>query len=173
MSELRYFRSMKSLAIWKLGKEQKAIPSPEHANKYLRDLKEGKGFPSLWLPSSPEEIEKISLGILLNKGHLDTVNLVGFDECCFKEAGIKINKVEDASFPLPTVTQLHYELCSLDDDKLMVAIEIFMKCNGEFKDFVKAAPEKNNMRKIAAKYIDEISDKYRLKAQEWAKPYLQ
>lgn len=44
---------------------------------------------------------------------------------------------------------------------------------GEFKDFVRSAPEKNNMRKIAAKYIDEISDKYRLKAQEWAKPYLQ
>ncbi len=173
MSELRYFRSVKSLAIWKAGKEQKAIPSPEHADRYLRDIKEGRGFPSLWLPSSPEELEKISLGMLLNKGHLDTVNLVGFDECCFKDEGIKVNKVEDVSFPLPAVSQLHYELCSLDDNKLVVAIETFIKCKGEFTDFVKSAPDKNNMRKIAAKYIGEISDQYRPKAQEWAKQYLQ
>lgn len=173
MSELRYFRSVKSLAIWKEGKEQKTIPSQEHANRYLRDIKEGRGFPSLWLPSSPEELEKISLGILLNKGHLDTVNLVGFDKCCFKDAGIKVNRVEDTNFPLPSVTQLHYELCSLDDDELILAIEIFLKCNGIFTDIVKSAPNKNNMRKVAAKYFDEISAQYRPKAQEWAKQYLQ
>jgi hypothetical protein len=40
VSELRYFRSVKSLAMWKAGKEQKAIPSQEHANRYLRDIKE-------------------------------------------------------------------------------------------------------------------------------------
>ncbi|RUR76258.1 hypothetical protein ACF3DV_22230 [Chlorogloeopsis fritschii PCC 9212] len=173
MSELPYYRSVKSLAIWKAGKQQKAILSSEHAERYLRDIKEGKGFPSLWLPSSPEDLEKISLGILLRKGHLDTVNLVGLNESCFRNVGIEVSKVEVFNFPIPTVGHLHYELCTTDDNKLTAAIEIFLKCNGNFADFIKSDPNKINMRKIAAKYIDEVSESYKQKAQEWAKQYLQ
>ena len=48
------------------------------AKKLRKNItKEGKGFPSLWLPSSPEDLEEISLGIILRKGHLDTLNLLG------------------------------------------------------------------------------------------------
>lgn len=173
MSELHYYRSVKSLATWKAGKQQKAIPSPEHANRYLRDIKEGKGFPSLWLPSCPEDLEKISLGILLRKGHLDTINLLGFNECCFSNVGIEVSKVEDTNFPIPAIGHLHYELCTTDDGELTAAIELFLKCNGDFADFVKSDPNKNNMRKVAAKYINEVSEQYQQKVKEWAKEYLQ
>ena len=169
MSELRYYRSVKSFATWQAGKQQKAIPSPEHANQYLRDIKEGKGFPSLWLPSSPEDLEKISLGILLRKGHLDTIKLLGFNESCFSNVGIEVSKVEDTNFPIPAIGHLHYELCTTDDGKLTAAIELFLKCNGNFVDFVKSDPNKNNMRKVAAKYINEVSEQYQQKVKEWAK----
>jgi hypothetical protein len=169
VSELRYYRGVNSLAMWKAGKQQKAIPSPEHAARYLRDIKEGKGFPSLWLPSSPEELEKIALGILLRKGHLDTVNLVGFNEFCFSNVGIGVTKVEDVNFPIPSVGHLHYELCTSDDSQLMAAIEVFFKCNGNFEEFAKSNPDKNNMRKIAGRYIYEVSEQYKAKAKEWAK----
>lgn len=172
MSKLRYYRSVKSLAIWKAGKQQKAIPSPEHANRYLRDIKEGRGFPSLWLPSSREDLEKISLGILLRKGHLDTINLLGFNECCFTNVGIMVSKLEDSNFPIPAIGHLHYELQTTDDSKLIAAIELFLKCNGDFVDFVKSDPNKSNMRKVAAKYINEVSDQYQQKVKDWGKEYL-
>ncbi|HEY9803133.1 MAG TPA: hypothetical protein V6D25_22420 [Leptolyngbyaceae cyanobacterium] len=172
MTELRYYRGVKSLAIWKAGKQQKAIPSPEHGSRYLKDIKEGKGFPSLWLPYSPEDLEKISLGMLLSKNHLDTVNLVGFNECCFSNVGIEVRKSDDVNFPIPTVSHLHYELCIKDDNALTAAIEIFLKCNGDFADFVKSDPKKNNMRKIAAQYLNEVGELYQEKAREWAKGYL-
>lgn len=62
--------------------------------------------------------------------------------------------------------------CTLDNDRLTAAIEIFLKCNGDFTDFVKSHPDKNNMRKIAAKYINEVNEEYQQKAKEWAKQYL-
>ncbi len=173
MSEICYYRGVKSLAMWKTGTQQQAIPSPEHATRYLRDIKEGKGFPSLWLASCPEDLEKIALGMLLLKGHLDTVNLIGFKKFCFSSVGAKVNQVEDTNFPIAGVGHLHYELCTSDDTQLIAAIELFLTGNGCFEEFVKSQPDKNNMRKIAAKYINEVNQQYQAKAKEWAKQYLE
>lgn len=171
MSAICYYRGVKSLAIWKAGTQQQTVPSADHAIRYLRDIKEGKGFPSLWL-ACPEDLEKIALGMLLRKGHLDSVNLIGFNELCFSNVGIKVNQVEDINFPIPTVGNLHYELCTSDDAQLIASIELFLKGNGCFEEFVKSQPDKNNMRKIAARYINEVSEQYRAKAEEWGKQYL-
>lgn len=174
MSELIYYRSVKSLGIWKKGKEDKVILSPENpdTSRYIRDLKEGKGFPSLWFSASPEDLERIALGILLRKGHLDAIYLVGFHECCFTNNNIQVKQVNDDNFPIPKVSNLHYELCTVDDNDLMLAITTFMQCNGEFVEFIKAKPDKNNMKKISAKYINEVSDNYREKAEKWGNEYL-
>jgi hypothetical protein len=173
VSEIWYYRGVKSLAMWKAGTQQQGIPSPEHATRYLKDIKEGKGFPSLWLASCPEDLEKIALGMLLLKGHLDTVNLIGFQEFCFSNVGVILNQVEDTNFPMPGVAHLHYELCTSDDAQLIAAIELFLKGNGCFEEFVKSQPDKNNMRKIAARYINEVNQQYQAKAKEWAKQYLE
>lgn len=173
MSEICYYRGVKSLAMWEAGTQQQAIPSPEHATKYLRDIKEGKGFPSLWLASCPEDLEKIALGMLLIKGHLDAVKLIGFNEFCFSNVGVKVNQLEDTNFPIPAVGHLHYELCTSDDAQLIAAIKLFLKGNGCFEEFVKSQPDKNNMRKIAARYINEVNQHYQAKAKEWAKQYLE
>ncbi|BAY69268.1 hypothetical protein ACN23B_18285 [Anabaena sp. FACHB-709] len=159
--------------MWKAGTQQQAIPSPDHANRYLRDIKEGKGFPSLWLASCSEDLEKIALGMLLLKGHLDTVNFIGFKESCFSNVGLIVNHVKDTSFPISGVGNLHYELCTSDDTQLIPAIELFLKGNGFFEEFVKSQPDKNNMRKIAARYINEVNQQYQAKAIEWGKQYLE
>lgn len=169
---LRYFRSVNSLAKWQPGKSQQTIPSEDHATKYVNDVKEGRGFPSLWLPRNHEDLEKISLGILLKKGHLDHVNLVGFDQSCFSETGAQLVNVEASEFPIPVVRDLHYELTVLDDEKLRLVIEKFIQCSGDFKRFIKANPETNNMRKIAAKHLSEVSEEYREKAKQWGEIYL-
>ena len=164
---LRYFRSVDSLSIWKAGKEAQVILSREHASGYIKDLKRGTGFPSLWLPETNEDVERIALGTLLRKGHLDSIKLVCFDEECFSKVGIKVNQVEDCEFPVNTVRHLHYELSTLDDKKLEAAIEIFVKGSGDFKEFSKANPKDINMRIIAAKYVSEVSEIYKEKAQKW------
>ncbi|MDP5017455.1 hypothetical protein FJR11_00110 [Anabaena sp. UHCC 0187] len=175
MSELRYYRRVDNLATWAIGKGQKGILSPEHTEKYLKDIKGGNGFPSLWLPSSPEDLEKISLGMsLLRKKSIENVRLLGFNECCFTNTGIEVKQVKDDNFPIPTVAHLHYELCTLDDNKLIEAIKIFIQCNGVFEEFSKAKedPNKSNMRQIAAKYIDQVSEQYKQTTQEWGEKYL-
>ncbi|MEA5577173.1 hypothetical protein [Anabaena sp. UHCC 0451] len=169
MSELIYYRSVKSLDLWKKGKENKVILSPENpdTSRYIRDIKEGKGFPSLWFSASPENLEKIALGILLGKGHLEPIKLVGFYECCFTDNNLQLKQVNNGNFPIPQVSNLHYELCTVDDNDLMSAITTFMQCNGKFVEFFKANPDKNNMKKISAKYINEVSDRYKEKAEKW------
>lgn len=86
--------------------------------------------------------------------------------------GIIVNQIEDNNFPIPGVAHLHYELWTSDDSQLIAAIELFLKENGCFEEFVKSQPDKNNMRKIAARYINEINQQYQAKAKEWAKQYL-
>jgi hypothetical protein len=174
VSQLIYYRSVKNLSIWREGKKDKAILSPEHPNtsRYLRDLKEGKGFPSLWFSASLEDLEKIALGILLRKGHLNSIGLVGFYECCFTNNNIQVKQINDDNFPIPKVSNLHYEICTIDDNDLILAIQTFMECNGEFKEFAKANPDKNNMKKISAKYINEVNEQFQENAQKWGNDYL-
>ncbi|MEH2235866.1 hypothetical protein [Nostoc sp.] len=84
-----------------------------------------------------------------------------------------MSKVEDTNFPIPAIGHLHYDLCTTDDGELTAAIELFLKCNGDFADFAKSDPNKNNMRKLAAKYINEVNEQYQQKVKEWANEYLQ
>lgn len=164
---LRYYRNVDSLSRWKAGREARAIPSRECASAYLRELKRGTGFPSLWLAETDEDLEKIALGILLRKGHLDNIRLVGFNQECFSEVGVNVEQVIDHEFPVITVCHLHYELLTLEDAKLEAAIEIFLKGSGDFKEFFKANLKFSNMRSIAAKHINEVSEIYKKKAKEW------
>lgn len=174
MSQLIYYRKVKSLDPWKKGKEDKVILSPGNSDtsRYLRDIKEGKGFPSLWFSASPEDLERIALGMLLRKGSLDAIRFVGFYECCFTSSNIEIKQVNDDSFPIAKVRNLHYELCTADDNNLISAITIFMQCNGVFEEFVKANPDQNNMKKISATYINEVIEQYQENAQKWGNDYL-
>lgn len=167
---MRYYRSVNSLATWKTGKEKLSIPS-EHRDDYIRNMTQGNGFPSLWLPHTSEDLEKIALGILLRKGHLDNIHLVGFDKVCFGDIGIELNQVDDLDFPIPTVSKFHYELSTRDENKIQEAVQIFMKCNGKFDKFFRAKPGTNNMKLVAAKYLNEVSEQYRKKAEEWAESY--
>ncbi len=146
----------------------RAIPD-EYASAYLKDIKQGTGLPSLWVAKSECDLEKIALGILLRKGNLDNIRLVGFDSNCFSAVGIQVNQVDDIEFPVPTVCHLHHELSTSKDEKLKSAIEIFFNGSGEFKDFPKSNPKGINMRLIAAKYISEVRDDYRVKAHEWGR----
>lgn len=167
---LRYFRSVNSLATWKAGKEGQKVLSQDHEARYTKDLIEGKGYPSIWLSETDEDLEKISLGILLRKGHLDNVNLVGFDEICFVEANAEVNHKEAVNFPVPTVSHLHYEIVTSEEKSLKVLIESFIQCNGTFSCFFRANPKSINMRQIAAKYLDEVSEPYKEMAKKWAQP---
>lgn len=163
---LRYYRSVGSLAKWQKGLEVGAIPD-EYASAYLKDIKQGTGLPSLWLAESECDLEKIALGILLRKGNLDNIRLVGFDSNCFSTVGIQVKQEDDLEFPVHTVCHLHYELSTSEDEKLKSAIGIFFKGNGEFRDFPKSNPKATNMRHISAKHINEVTDAYKEKAQEW------
>ncbi len=110
--------------------------------------------------------------MLLIKGHLDSVKLIGFNDFCFSNVGVKVNQLEDTNFPIAAVGHLHYELCTSDDAQLIAVIELFLKGNGCFEEFVKSQQDKNNMCKIAARYINEVNQNYQAKAKEWAKQYL-
>lgn len=91
MDQPSYYRSLsRSVTIWEKSKILKNF-SPEYLQtEYLRYIKEGTGFPSLWLPSNSDEAEKIALGLLLKKGCFDRMIFLKFDEYCFLESGIKI-----------------------------------------------------------------------------------
>ena len=165
---LRYYRSVGSLAKWQKGIDMRAIPD-EYASDYLKDIKQGTGLPSLWLAQNEGDLEKIALGILLRKGNLDSIRLVGFDSNCFSTVSIQVKQVDDLEFPVHTVCHLHHELSTSEDEKLKSAIGMFFKGNGTFKDFPKSNPKGTNMRHISAKHISEVRDAYKVKAQEWGR----
>ncbi|WP_009632154.1 hypothetical protein [Synechocystis sp. PCC 7509] len=165
---LRYYRSVGSLTKWQKGREMRAIPD-EYASAYLKDIKQGTGLPSLWLAESECDLEKIALGILLRKGNLDNIRLVGFDSNCFSTVGIQVKQKDDLEFPVHTVCHLHHELSTSEDEKLKSAIEIFFRGEGGFKEFFKSNLKDTNMRLISAKHIGEVTDAYKGKAQEWGR----
>ncbi|MDJ0619335.1 MAG: hypothetical protein QNJ63_21765 [Calothrix sp. MO_192.B10] len=160
--------------MWEEGFEQKIIPSQEHSDKYLKDVMQGTGYPSLWLPSCDDDLEKIALGIALGRKSLDSVRLVGFEKSCFQRAGIQVKQVNDPSFPIPSVSSLHYELQTSDKDKLINSIQFLLQGKNYCQDFPKANPKNNNnIRAIAAKYIDEVAPEYQEKARKFAGSYLE
>jgi hypothetical protein len=168
----------RSADIWKKGKAIKSFPSEVNKENYLRHMKEGKGFPSIWLPSNNDDLERIALGIMLCKGHFDKIELIGFKECCFEKTKINIKQSTNLEFPLPSVGYLHYELHIDDgidlDSNLIESIEVFLHCNGNFKKFQKTidSETEKSMLSIVKKYIGEISDeKYIKKANEWIEKY--
>lgn len=137
-------------------------------------MKEGKGFPSIWQFSNNDDLERIVLGLMLYKGNLDKIELIGFDECCFEKAGIEVRQATNTQFPLPSVGSFHYELQNAPDTNLIQSIELFLNCNGNFKRFPKIADSATelSMLTIAKKYIKEIAGETHInKANEWIEKY--
>lgn len=168
---LLYYRSVKSLVKWKDGKRQSSIESSEDKRRCLKDVVEGTGNPSIWLFRNNEDLERIALGMLLSKGHLESINLIGFQEICFTEAGLEIQHSPNSQFPIYTVGELHYELLGCNDEaKCFSSINKFAKCFGDFKHFPKAnLDEENNMRNIAKRYASEVGESHKNKLQSWLK----
>ena len=175
MAQFLYYRSLsRSAAIWREGKEVKTFPPKTDKENYLRHIKEGNGFPSIWQFSNNDDLERIVLGLMLYKGNLDKIELIGFDECCFEKASIEVRQATNNKFPLPSVASLHYELHIDLDINLLQSIELFLNCNGNFKRFPKIvdSPTERSMLNIAKTYIKEISGEAHIhKANEWIKKY--
>lgn len=175
MDQFLYYRSLsRSPAIWKEGKESKSFPSNMNKDNYLGHMKEGKGFPSIWRSSNDEDLERIALGIMLCRGHLDKLELIGFEPYCFNQTKISVIQSADPNFPLASVGNHHYELYIDDDIHLMNSIEIFLSCRGKIETFPKKVDSKGKLSilNITKKYIDEISEKrYVEKAREWIQKY--
>jgi hypothetical protein len=175
VAQFLYYRSLsRSAAIWREGKEIKTFPPETDQENYLRHMKEGKGFPSIWQFSNNDDLERIVLGLMLYKGNLDKIELIGFDECCFEKAGIEVRQATNTQFPLPSVGSFHYELQNAPDTNLIQSIELFLNCNGNFKRFPKIADSATelSMLTIAKKYIKEIAGETHInKANEWIEKY--
>jgi hypothetical protein len=175
VEQLIYYRGLsRGSAIWRKGKEVKDFPSPDHKKNYLEHMKGGKGFPSIWLSSDNDNLEKIALGIMLSRGHFEQIELIGFNESCFEKANITLKQVNDNNFPLPSVSNLHYEICTDNDTDLVDSIEFFLNCNGYFKTFKKKSTNEKeaSMLNLVKKYANEISgDKHIQKANEWIQKY--
>jgi hypothetical protein len=172
-SEPLYYRSLsKSSNIWRSGKEIQGFPAEYTKESYLSHMKTGKGFPSIWKSSKNEDIERIALGILLGKNSFDKVELLGFSKICFVEKQINIKQIPDSNFPLKSVGNLHHELYIENDDDLVGSIELFLRCNGNFKRFPKKSTDSElGMIEIMKKYFDEIDEKYVDKAKKWLERY--
>lgn len=143
-------------------------------DNYLGHMKEGKGFPSIWRSSNEEDLERIALGIMLCRGHLDKLELIGFEPYCFNQTTIRVIQSVDLDFPLPAVGNQHHELHIDDDIHLIDSIEIFLSCYGKMETFPKKVDSKNKLSilNITKKYINEISEKrYVEKANEWIQKY--
>jgi hypothetical protein len=170
-----YYRSLsRSPAIWREGKEVKTFPPKTDRENYLRHLKEGDGFPSIWQFSNNDDLERTVLGLMLYKGNLDKIDLIGFDECCFEKANVEVRQATNYQFPLPSVASLHYELHAAPDTNLMQSIELFLNCNGNFKRFPKVSDSATelSMLSIAKKYVKEITDEIHInKVNEWIRKY--
>jgi hypothetical protein len=175
VEQLIYYRSLsRGSAIWREGKEVKNFPSLDKKENYLTHMKAGKGFPSIWLPSNNGDLEKIALGIMLSRGHFDQIELIGFHESCFEKTNIPLKQVTDSKFPLPSVGNLHYELCTNSDNDLVGSIGLFLNCNGHIKTFKKKSTDKNevSMLNIVKTYAEEISgDRHIEKANGWIEKY--
>ena len=175
MDQFLYYRSLsRSPAIWKEGKESKSFPSNMNKDNYLGHMKEGKGFPSIWRSSNDEDLERIALGIMLCRGHLDKLELIGFEPYCFNQTTIRVIQSVDLDFPLPSVGNQHHELHIDDDIHLIDSIEFFLSCYGKMETFPKKVDSKHKLSilNITKKYIDEISEeKYIVKAKEWIQKY--
>ncbi|WP_310411459.1 hypothetical protein [Chamaesiphon sp. OTE_8_metabat_110] len=173
MEQFFYYRSLSNRpVIWRDGKKVKSFPSNLTKDDYLRHMKLGKGFPSIWKSSSDEDLERIALGTMLCRGHLDKLELIGFDPCCFEQTKIRVVQATDPQFPLPLVANLHHELCvgDSDDNDLIGSIEIFLQCNGDIKRFPKLPTTglELSILDLANKYIEEISGDNHLKtAHKW------
>ena len=174
MEQFLYYRSLsRSAAIWREGKEVKTFPSETDKENYLRHMKEGKGFPSIWKSSNNDDLERVALGLMLYKGNLDKIEFIGFDECCFQKASVEVRQAPNHLFPLPSVGILHYELYA-PDLNLTQSIELFLNCNGNFKRFPKVLDSATelSMLSIAKKYIKEITGENHInKANEWIEKY--
>jgi hypothetical protein len=180
-----YYRSLsKSPDIWNKGKEVKSFPPDVEKETYLSHMTQGKGFPSIWMSSNDKDLEKIALGILLGRDDLQKVQLIGFDTCCFDKTKINVVHKPNLDFPLPSVSNLHYELqidTDIDLDNLAESIELYLQCNGNFKRFLDKKDGKDpknpgkvipSMMKILENYIGEISgEKYQVKANLWLEKY--
>jgi hypothetical protein len=169
VSQFLYYRSLsRGSTIWRDGKELQGFPSEEAKESYLRHMTEGRGFPSVWKSANDEDLERIALGILLNKGSFDKVDFLGFDQLCFDEKQVDIKQCTDLKFPLKSVGNLHHELCLNNNDDLVGSIGLFLECNGNFKRFPKRSTSGElGMIEIVKKYLDEIDEKYLDKAKGW------
>jgi hypothetical protein len=181
-----YYRSLsKSPDIWNKGKEVKSFPPDVERETYLSHMTQGKGFPSIWMSSNDDDLEKIALGILLGRDDLQKVQLIGFDPCCFDKTEINVVHAPNPKFPLPSVANLHYEL-QIDtginlNTSLTESIELYLQCNGNFKRFLDKKDAKSpkepdkvipSMMSILKKYIGEISgENYKRKANLWLEKY--
>jgi hypothetical protein len=170
-----YYRSLsKSADIWRKGKKIKTFPLDVEKQTYLSHLTTGKGFPSIWMSSNNEDLEKIALGLMLCKGSLDRIEFIGLHPCCFEKTQVKIIQAPSPQFPLPSVANLHYELQTYNDENLTDSVEIFLHCNGKIEKFPKVSNSETetSMLNIAKKYIDEISgEAYIKKARDWIEKY--
>ncbi|AFY92573.1 hypothetical protein [Chamaesiphon minutus] len=175
MEQFLYYRSLsKSADIWRKGKKIKAFPPDVEKETYLSHMTMGKGFPSIWMSSNNEDLERIALGLMLCKGSLDRIEFVGLNLCCFEKTQVKIIQSSNPQFPLPSVGNLHHELHSYNDDNITESIEIFLHCNGKIEKFPKVSNSdtETSMLNIAKKYIDEISGEvYIKKARDWIEKY--
>jgi hypothetical protein len=179
VEQFLYYRSLsRSAAIWREGKDIKNFPSETSKKNYLANMKEGRGFPSIWMSSNNEDLEKIALGLMLCKKSLDKIEFIGLDKCCFEKTKINIVQAPDLQFPLPSVSHCHHEL-RIDNDadldtNLMDSIELFLHCNGDIKRFPRSADSVTDpsILNIAKKYIGEISGEVHVnKANEWIEKY--
>ncbi len=179
MEQFFYYRSLsQSAGIWRTGKELKSFPPHTNTSNYLSPMIQGKGFPSLWKSSSNEDLERIALGIMLCRGHLDKLELIGFDPYCFSQTKIHVVQSTNLQFPLPLVASLHYELditVDSNDKELIDSIEIFLQCHGNIKRFPKSPTTTGlelSVVDLASKYIAEIDgENYIETAKKWIDDY--
>jgi hypothetical protein len=174
-SEPLYYRSLsQSSNVWRSGKEIQGFPPDCTKDSYLRHMKTGKGFPSIWQSSKQEDLEKIALGISLGRDSFNKVELIGFNKLCFEQKQIKVEQTSDLKFPLKSASDLHHELIFENDNDLVGSIELFLLCNGELKRFPrKSTTSELGLIEIMKKYLalDEIDEKYIDKAKKWIERY--
>ena len=154
MCEVFYYRKVDKKTIWTEGKSDLSSAA-KYQDDYFRYLTKGEGFPSVWRPSTSDEIEKIALGILLKKDSWDKIELIAIKSLCFEKPQINTQQKIALDFPIPSVSHLHYELVNYNNAQIKQSIDFFLQCNGKFKTFVKIDGE-DSMINIVKKYLPEI-----------------
>lgn len=154
MPKVFYYRKVDKQAIWREGKEDSSS-AIKYKDDYFRYLTQGQGFPSVWLPSTSDDLEKIALGLLLQKNSWDKIELIAIESLCFTKSGISIQQNNALNFPILSVSHLHYELVNFNDDQIEKSIDFFLQCNGDFKSFAKKKAD-DSMINIVKKYLLEI-----------------